>query len=391
MTDRLRGLRIAVAYDCLYPYTVGGGERWYRVLSEGFVRAGASVTYLTRRQWDDRPDIPDLEVVEVSGPSELYDDQGTRRLLPTLKYGIGLFRWLVRHRRDFDAVEVASFPFWSVLAVRAALIGTSVDVVVDWHEFWSAQFWRSYAGPIIGRFGYWVQQLCLGVSPAILVSSTVNADRLAQLRPGVRPIVLAGYFPPPKDAPATRSPKVPNGRYVVYAGRHIGDKGVDLIPPTFELVHQQLPDVRMVVAGDGPMRSSVQADVEDRGLGQVVDVVGFVTDEELDELVAGATCVLLPSRREGYGLMVVDAMAAGTPVVTAGFSENLATGHITVENGRVADPPTPERLAEAIVEVVGLGAGIQESTRDWYRQNWADRQIDVSVDQVIEWLESRLR
>ena len=48
----LSAMRICVIYDCLFPFTVGGAERWYRNLAERLAAAGHEVTYLTLRQWD---------------------------------------------------------------------------------------------------------------------------------------------------------------------------------------------------------------------------------------------------------------------------------------------------------------------------------------------------
>ena len=61
-------MRVCLVYDCLFPWTKGGAERWYRVLADELVRAGHAVTYLTRQQWgpDDAPDIPGVRVVVVS-------------------------------------------------------------------------------------------------------------------------------------------------------------------------------------------------------------------------------------------------------------------------------------------------------------------------------------
>ena len=61
-------MRICLVYDCLYPWTVGGAERWMRDLAERLVADGHEVTYLTRLQWDsgDAPDIPGVRVVAVS-------------------------------------------------------------------------------------------------------------------------------------------------------------------------------------------------------------------------------------------------------------------------------------------------------------------------------------
>ena len=381
----LAGRRIAVVYDCLFPYTVGGGERWYRRLAEGLLAAQAEITYLTRCQWDEPPDIPGVRVIAVSGRSELYDDQGRRRLLPTLRFGAGLWWWLLRHRREFDTIEVASFPFWSVLAVRAAGAGTNVRVVVDWFEIWSASYWRSYAGTLIGAIGYGIQRCCLMLSPTVIVLSESNARRLRGLGRSRAPVVLAGLFPPsPERGDTEVDTTVALSPYVLFVGRHIRDKGVDLLPATFVLALALWPGLRFVIAGDGPLRSWVAKDCRDRGIEQVVDLPGFVSDEKLAQLIAGAACVVVPSRREGYGFMPVDSMAKGTPVVTTGFEENLAVDNIDPgRNGFVVTPPTPEGIAEAIVAVLAAGPRLRDTTLEWYRWQAPTKTVDCSVRQMV--------
>jgi len=56
-------MRICLVYDCLYPYTVGGAERWYRNLALRLRDAGHEVTYLTLRQWDG--ELDDLQGIDV--------------------------------------------------------------------------------------------------------------------------------------------------------------------------------------------------------------------------------------------------------------------------------------------------------------------------------------
>ena len=53
-------MRICVVYDCLFPYTVGGAERWYRNLAERLAAEGHEVTYLTLRQWE-RGEAPRID------------------------------------------------------------------------------------------------------------------------------------------------------------------------------------------------------------------------------------------------------------------------------------------------------------------------------------------
>ena len=104
-------MRICIVYDCLYPYTVGGAERWYRNLAERLAAAGHDVTYLTLRQWD-RGERVDLEGVRVvtAGPRMALYVGGRRRILPPLVFGAGVLWHLLRHGRRYDAVHSASFP-----------------------------------------------------------------------------------------------------------------------------------------------------------------------------------------------------------------------------------------------------------------------------------------
>ncbi len=104
-----RRVRIAGAYDCLYPLTTGGGERQY--LAEAYAAAGHEVDYLTRRLWRGRaPEMQGVHVVAVSGATELYNATGNRRPLVALRYAAGLFAHLVRGRGRYDVALVSALP-----------------------------------------------------------------------------------------------------------------------------------------------------------------------------------------------------------------------------------------------------------------------------------------
>src|SRR3712207_6689401 len=92
-------VRICLVYDCLYPWTVGGAERWYRNLGERLAADGHLVTYLTLRQWahDAPPRIPGVRVVAVGPRMPLYGPGGQRRIVPPLVFGLGVLAHLLRH------------------------------------------------------------------------------------------------------------------------------------------------------------------------------------------------------------------------------------------------------------------------------------------------------
>ncbi len=380
----LRGVRICVIYDCFFPLTVGGAERWYRDLSDAFVAAGADVTYLTRRQWTGFLERQArMRVIPVSGPAELYDHAGTRRLGPTLLFGWGVFRYLIRRRSTFDIVHLANFPFFPLLAVRLALAGTTTRVTVDWHEVWSARYWRSYAGSLFGTVGFAVQRLCIALTTTSFVFARSTGRKLIEAGMRRPPVVLAGLLPAnSKAAQALSGP--PTSPVVLFAGRHIRDKGIDLLPDTLAAARLRVTDLTMTVAGDGPCRVALELEFAKRGLAEAVHFVGFVSEERLTELLASATCLLLPSRREGYGMLPVEAAAHGTPTVVAGFPENSAAEHIECgRNGFVVRPPTAETLAEAVVEAVRRDTSLRRSTASWYLERAKTMTISHSVAQVI--------
>src|SRR3712207_5909462 len=141
-------MRVCLIYDCLFPWTVGGAERWYRNLAERLAADGHEVTYLTRLQWDadDPPRLPGVRVIAVSKREPLYGPDGNRRIGEALRFGWGVLGHLARHARRYDAVHTASFPYFSLLAAAALRPIGRYRLLVDWHEVWSRGYWREYLG-----------------------------------------------------------------------------------------------------------------------------------------------------------------------------------------------------------------------------------------------------
>jgi glycosyltransferase involved in cell wall biosynthesis len=364
--------------------TYGGAERWYRVLVDRFVETGATVTYLTRRQWPLQPPAwTGVNIVAVGGDSELYDSEGTRRTGPAMMFGIGTFIWLLRHRRKFDAVVVASFPYFSLLAARAALVGTSTPIFVDYLEVWSPQYWKFYAGRVTGTLGVIVQKLCIRVTQFAQVFVEENAQRLRAMDYRGDVAVLAGLLPGDRiRSVASESP--PEGPTVLFVGRHVKHKGVRLLPAILSVARESIPDLKMTIVSDGPERSAVEREVHELGLNDYVTFAGPVSDDDLPQIFANASCTVVPSLREGYGIVVVESVSAGTPVVVANNPENLATGLVAEGiNGFVVEPSI-RAMAEGIVTAIVAGAPLRHSAADWSVQHSAEKSINRSADEMVE-------
>jgi glycosyltransferase involved in cell wall biosynthesis len=368
-------------YDCLYPWTVGGAERWYRNLAERLSSAGHEVTYLTRLQWKPgaEPELPGVRVVPVSSFADLYATGGRRRIWPPISFGVGVFRHLARHGADYDVVHTASFPYFHVLAAGALRTRAGYRLFVDWHEIWTSGYWNAYLGPAGGRIGSAVQGACLRVRHQAFCFSRLHERRLRA--GGVANVVrLEGQYTERPD-----TPNVDSGRSaVVFAGRHVAEKGVLALVPAFALVHERRAELRLDVYGDGPQRPDVLRQIERFDLGDVVSAPGFVDDQALDQALRQATCLVLPSRREGYGLVVVEAAANGVPSVVVAGPDNAAVELVEEGvNGAIAPSTEPGDLAAAIVRAHDLGPSLRRSTMEWYGANRRRLSLDASVAEIL--------
>jgi glycosyltransferase involved in cell wall biosynthesis len=385
----LDGRSICVVYDCLFPLTHGGAERWYRVLVDQLVDAGATVTYLTRRQWDaDVPEWTGVKIVEASRSSELYDAEGTRRAGPALEFGLGTFLWMVRHRRVFDAVIVANFPFFSLLAVRGALVGARTPTFVDFFEVWSTSYWRTYAGRVTGTVGSGIQRICIRVTRFAQVFTTEGAQQLRSHGFRGDVAVLPGLLPSSRTDERISNTK-PESPMVLFVGRHVKHKGVRQLPEILEVARRSIPTLTMTVVSDGPERPAVERAMHRLHLDDVVEFTGPVSEEQLRSLYERASCTIVPSLREGYGLVVGESVSAGTPVVVANNVENLATTLVEPGvNGFVVEPTAPG-MAEGIVAVLRAGDSLRQSASEWSAQHLRLMSMDQSAEEMVERLSTR--
>ncbi len=376
-------LRIAVVYDCLYPHTIGGAERWYRDLAARLALRH-DVTYLTRVQWNEGegPDTPPgVKVIGLGPQDSLYTRSGRRRIAPPLRFGLEVFAHLMRNRRDYDVVHTCSFPYFPMLAAALVARLNGPPVVTDWIEVWSDEYWRTYLGRYAGRIGALVQNLCIRATGDALVFAESTAAMLRARGYRHAPIVLRGMFAgdaKPADVQSARQP------LVVYIGRHIREKHVTAIPAAVAFAHQKVPALRAMIFGNGPERVRLLAEVARLGLQDSIDCPGFVDWTRIDEALGRAACLILPSEREGYGLVVLEAAARGTPAILVKGLYNAAADFIeNGVNGYLVDTDAPNALGGAIVRACENGPALRTSTISWFREREASFSIDSSLA-VIE-------
>jgi glycosyltransferase involved in cell wall biosynthesis len=291
-------------------------------------------------------------------------------------FGLGTLWHLLRHGRRYDVVHTASFPYFSLLAAAAARPLGRYAIVCDWHEVWSRDYWRSYLGAVGGRVGWAVQALCARVRQHAFCFSELHAQRVREAGLRGEVTVLKGEYEGSLEPPSPNEAE----RLVVFAGRLIPEKRAPAVAPAVALAAERVAGLRGVVFGDGPEREVVDASLA----GTPVRAPGFVSGEEIDSALRSALCLLLPSSREGYGRVVVEASSKGTPSVVARAPDNAAVELVEDGvNGVVAASASPEDLAAAIVRVHEGGLALRESTCDWFARNARRLSLESSLETVL--------
>jgi glycosyltransferase involved in cell wall biosynthesis len=377
-------MRVCLVYDCLYPHTVGGAERWYRDLAERLADDGHEVSYLTLRQWD-RGEHAQIDarvrVVSVGPRMALYTDGGRRRILPPLVFGLGVFAHLLRHGRRYEVVHTCAFPYFSLLAAAALKKPMGFGLVVDWFEVWSRSYWRDYLGAWGGRIGELVQRACARVPQHAFCFSELHARRLREERLNGTVTVLRGLYAGSLQPAAAHAAEP----VVLFAARLIREKQVTLAVAAMALAAERIGGLTGEFLGQGPEREALDAAILAHGLQGTLTARGFTETQTVDAEMRRAMCMLVTSRREGYGLVVVEAAARATPSVVVAGEDNAATELIEDGvNGAIALRSDPQAVADAIVRVHEAGMALRESTARWFAENADWLSLESSLRKVLD-------
>ncbi len=263
----------------------------------------------------------------------------SRYLLSRISYSIEASRLLARG--DYD-VAVYDFSTYTPLRLPAEKpVGVTVHHITGRT---ASQRW----GGMVGRAVSFQEAARLRRAKVFSATSQVTYDELRRVvGPGAEIHRVAAGVPDELFELPRRE-----ADYLLYFGRlDWFQKGLDVMLQSMKLLVAKHPGLRLKVAGRGKDLQRVVDESRQLGIGENVEVVGAVGDEERNILFSGARLLLMPSRFEGFGMVAAEAMAAGIPVIAAAAGSLPEV--IDAPGGGVLVPPSePRALAAAVNELL---------------------------------------
>jgi glycosyltransferase involved in cell wall biosynthesis len=361
--------RLAIVTDAVAPWHSGGKETRTWHYSQLLAHSGFEVHIYTMKWWLRGRSIEQgaVQLHALCRQLPLYTRQ-RRSIRQAIAFSLACVRLLAAR---FDLVEVDQIPILPLLVVKIVCVIRRKPLVATWHEVWGRTYWQSYLGSF-GMVAALVERLVMRLPDRVIAVSEGTAERIRRTTDGRLP-VFVGYngIDPWEiiDAPV-ESP----GTDLLFVGRLLDHKGVDvLIDAVAELSRRGNP-LSLTIVGKGPQDTELRNRAAAHKLPAQITFTGELpTHAEVIGRMKSARLMVLPTRREGFGLAAVEAMACGTPVITTDHMDNFARLLVTPgRDGYLCQPDgsdLPDLILRALAErpVLSVGALQTASRYTWHK------------------------
>jgi glycosyltransferase involved in cell wall biosynthesis len=372
-------MKIAFIYDAVYPWIKGGAEKRIYQLAKGLADKGHDVHWYGVGWWwpeSGKKDI-ELEGIKLHGvckPVELYQDD--RRSIKEAIYFALMLLFKLRAGK-YDIIDCQGFPFFSCFSAKFKTFFGRSTLVITLHEVWN-DYWYEYLGRA-GLFGKLTEKLMVRLTDKIITVSEKTKSDLWNIKPSEEAVVIPNGIDLEE---INRIEPSPSKSDIIFVGRLIKEKKADLLIKSLTTAKNTFPDIKCTIVGEGPEKDHLEKLTNELGLKDNVIFTGFLEDyQDVIAHMKSSKVLALPSVREGFGMVVMEANACGVPVVVVDHPMNAAKNLIVEgENGFIADI-LEDSLSNKIVEAIESKEKLVKSSKEFAKDyDWANiiTQLEVT-------------
>ena len=314
--------RIAIVYDCPYPYVEGGGQKRFFEIATRLIALGWEIDWYCLKFWEESKTTliyQGIRFIAIGKGLPLYGRNGKRSIKEALYFG-----WKVLLRggwSQYNLVWAGQWPLFHIIPLQFHILFSKTKLVLDWWEVWGHQ-WFDYLG-ILGGVGYCLEKILCRIPHHLISISEMGKKQLLQL--GVKENNLSLIHNGINFSKIQLVLPSEKTWDIAYLGRLKDHKNVShLIEAIVHLKKEK--KITACIIGDGPQKQELEELAKKNGVLEQVHFLGRVTsDNEVYAYLKSAKLFVMPSTKEGGGSIVaIEANACGLAVVAYDCEHGIA-------------------------------------------------------------------
>lgn len=325
-------MKIALIYDMIYPYIIGGAEVRNYSLAKRLTEMGHEVHLYGVKLWKG-PNTIKKDGIFIHGVcryTQKYNFKGNRSIFEPIKFSFYVFKSLIKEK--FDIVDCSAFPYFPAFSCKLYSKIKKVPLVITWHEVWR-DYWYEYLG-WKGIFGVIIEKIVSKLTKNIVSVSDKTKNNLIKLGINKEHISTVYNWVDIKEIEEIKKSKEKSD--IIYAGRLMKHKNIDVLIKSVHLAKKEFPDVKAIIIGNGPEKAKLKDLTKRLWLEKNIKFMDFMLKEQVYSFMKSSKLFVLPSVLEGFGIIVIEANACGLPVITVKHKRNASADLIKdYDNGFV--------------------------------------------------------
>ncbi len=350
-------IKLAIVYDAIYPYVKGGAEKRFYEIGKRLTKNGYEVHWYGMKLWRGKK-VVRKEGIYLHGISKampLYTKNGKRSIWQAFYFGLSCLKLI---NEDFDVIDCCGFPYFSLFTCKLVCFFKKKKLNSTWHEVWGENYWKKYLGKLY-IFGTLIEKMSIKLPDTIIIVSPQTENKIKTYLGFNKKIYMIPNGIDIEIINKIKQNKIKSD--VIYSGRLMEFKHIDMLIKVIKNIKTEIPSISCIIIGDGPEKKKLINLTKNLNLQNNIKFTGFLKNhDEVYSYIKSSKVFVLPSTREGFGIVVLEANACGIPVVTINHISNAGKDLIKDKiNGFLADF-NQKALAEKILTAIKTGGNMKQ-------------------------------
>ncbi len=368
-------MKIAFVSDAIYPYNKGGKEKRMYEISTRLAKRGHNVHVYCMKWWKEKETQRIENGVHLHAISRYYPlYSGKRRSIKeAVMFAFACFKLI---REDFDVIDVDHMPHFVLFSTKVVCILKKTKLIATWNEVWGRKYWKEYLGGL-GNIAYIIEKLSVLMPDRIISISEHTTNKLKNdllSKKDIITIPVGVDFEKIKKIPASSEKSD-----VIFAGRLFSHKNVNVLIKLIAILKENRPSIKCLIIGGGSEKKNLEALTQKLNLKKNIKFIGFLENhDDVYALMKSSKVFVLPSTREGFGIVVIEANASGIPVITINHKDNAARDLIEEGKNGFVCQLNEEEIAKRIIRILenNSGRNMKEACKDLAKKYDWDKIVD---------------